>query len=199
MGAGWGLVAAALLALAPPSPARAEAASYLVDPEHTAGNFSIRHFFSRVPGRFTRFEGAVVADPQNLTAGSVTFSIDASSIDTNEAARDRHLRSDAFFDVENHPRITFVSRKVSRAGEGKLKVEGDLTIRGITRRATLDVEVLGFGTLYGVDRAAFEVRTKINRHDFKVSWNDVVEGGGYILGDEVEIVINLQAKKAKPA
>jgi polyisoprenoid-binding protein YceI len=190
------LLAAAGLATVP---AQAEVATYNVDKEHTSVAFSIRHFFSRVPGRFARFDGAIVVDPENLTSGSVTFTIDAASIDTNEPARDKHLRSDAFFDVENHPQITFVSKKVSKSAEGKLKVEGDLTIRGITKAVTLDVDVLGFAKLYSVERAGFEIRLRINRHDFKVSWNDVVEGGGYILGDDVDIVINLQAKKAAAA
>ncbi len=175
--------------------------TYDIDKEHTSIAFKIRHFISKVPGQFNTFEGLIRLDPEDPAKGSVTVTIVAASIDTNEPARDRHLRSDAFFDVENHPEITFVSRSVRPTGKDKLAIDGDLTIRGITRRVTLDVDALGFGEIYGVKRAAFEARTTINRQDFKVSWNDFVEGGGAILGDEVEIVINLEAKlqKEKPA
>ena len=185
---------AALLA---PTPSFAEVETYNIDPDHTAVTFSIRHFFSRVPGRFTKFEGTILLDEKDFTLGSVNFTIDTASIDTNEPARDKHLRSDAFFDAENHPKITFSSMGVKVAGDNKLKVTGDLTIRGITKRVVLDVEALGFGELYSVRRAAFEIRLKIDRTDFNVSWNDIVEGGGAILGTEVTILINLEAKLQK--
>lgn len=197
--AGLAVVALALAAL--PSPVLAATETYDIDKEHTSIGFKIRHFISKVPGQFNSFEGTIILDPEDLTKGSVSVTIDAASIDTNEPARDRHLRSDAFFDVESHPKITFVSRSIRSTGKDELAIEGDLTIRGITRRETLAVEALGFGEIYGVKRAAFEARTTIDRQDYKVSWNDFVEGGGAILGDEVEIVINLEAKlrKEEPA
>lgn len=194
---------AAVLALTVAAPSRVLAGmeTYNIDKEHTSIGFKIRHFISKVPGQFNTFEGTITLDPEDLTKGSVSVTIDAASIDTNEPARDRHLRSDAFFDVESHPEITFVSRSIRKTGEDELAIEGDLTIRGITRRVTLDVEALGFGEIYGVKRTAFEARTTIDRQDYNVSWNDFVEGGGAILGDEVQIVINLEAKltKEKPA
>ena len=188
------LIAAGLLSA---SPAPAAVDTYNIDVEHTAVTFSVRHFFSKVPGRFTRFEGVILLDETDLANSSVSFEIDADSIDTNEAKRDRHLRSDAFFDVENHPKITFVSDKVTPRDDGKLDVHGKLTIRGKTLPVVLDAEALGFGEVYSVRRAAFEIRIVINRYDYGVSWNDLVEGGGFILGEEVEILINLEAKKAK--
>ena len=189
------LAAVALLSVAP-TPALAETETYRIDPEHTSIGFKVRHFFSKVPGRFNTFEGQIVLDRENLTKGSsVEFTIDAASIDTNEPARDKHLRSDAFFDVENHPKMTFKSKKVRRAGENKLKVEGDLTICGITKPVTLEVDVLGFGKGYGF-RGGFEVRTTIDRHEFNVSWNDIVEGAG-VLGDDVEILMNIEAVRLK--
>lgn len=193
------VTAAVAMAVALPSMAGIE--DYDIDKEHTSIGFKIRHFISKVPGQFNSFEGTISLDPDDLTKGSVSVTIDAASIDTNEPARDRHLRSDAFFDVENHPKITFVSRSIRSTGQDKLAIEGDLTIRGITKRVTLDVDALGFGEIYGVKRAAFEARATIDRQDFKVSWNDFVEGGGAILGDEVTIIINLEAKlrKEKPA
>jgi polyisoprenoid-binding protein YceI len=189
------LVAAALLA-----PARALAAteSYTIDPNHSAVGFKIRHLFSRVPGRFTKFEGTIRLDQADLSKGSVQFTIQAASIDTDEPARDKHLRSDAFFDVENHPKITFQSTRVKNAAPNKLQVDGNLTIRGTTKPVTLDVDVLGFGPGLGAYRAGFEARTRINRQDFGVKWNDIVEGGGYVLGDDVDITINIEAARDKP-
>jgi len=178
-------------------PSRAEPVKYDLDTEHTAVTFKVRHFFSNVPGRFARFSGTLMIDEEDLANSSVQVEIDAASIDTNEEARDRHLRSDAFFDVANHPTITFVSTGVRPRGESKLFIDGNLTIRGITKPVTLEGEVLGFGNMYGVRRAAFEATATINRKDFDVSWNDVIEGGGVVLGDDVAIDLNVEAKKAK--
>ena len=169
---------------------------YELDVEHTAVGFKVRHFFSKVPGRFDIFSGTLMLDEENLTNSSLTVEIDAGSINTNEEARDNHLRSDAFFDVENHPTMNFVSTGVRADGKDKLKMDGNLTIRGITKKVTLDVEVLGFGDFYNRRRAAFEATVTINRKDFNVSWNDFVEGGGAVLGEDVEITLNVEAKKA---
>lgn len=196
MGAATAALAAVALLSVAPTPALAETETYRIDPEHTSIGFKIRHFFSKVPGRFNTFEGQIVLDRENLTKGSsVEITIDTASIDTNEPSRDKHLRSDAFFDVENHPKMTFKSKRVKSAGENKLKIEGDLTIRGITKRVTLDVDVLGFGKGYGF-RGGFEARTTIDRQDFNVSWNDIIEGAG-VLGDDVEIVMNIEAVRLK--
>jgi polyisoprenoid-binding protein YceI len=191
------IVAALAVGFLAPAPIHAAPETYAIDKEHTAVTFKIKHFFSKVPGRFTTFEGTIDLDRDDWSASAVNVTIDTASIDTDEAARDRHLRSDAFFDAENHPTITFRSTSAEANGTDKLAIHGDLTMRGITRPVTLDVDVLGFGKMYGVERAAFEARTTINRMDFDVSWNDVVEGGGLILGKDVEIVINLEAKKQK--
>lgn len=179
------------------TPSQAAQVKYDLDVEHTSVGFKVRHFFSKVPGRFDTFSGVLMIDEENLVNSSLTVEIEASSINTNEEARDRHLRSDAFFDVENHPTITFVSTAVRKQGEGKLTMDGNLTIRGITKKVTLDVEVLGFGELYNRRRGAFEASTTINRKDFNVSWNDFVEGGGAVLGEDVEIELNVEAKIAQ--
>jgi polyisoprenoid-binding protein YceI len=189
------LGAIAILSVAS-TPAQAQMEAYRIDAEHTNIGFKVRHLFSKVPGRFNKFEGQIRLDREDLTKGSVEITIDAASIDTNEPARDKHLRSDAFFDVENHPKMTFKSTKVREDGEDRLKIDGNLTIRGVTKPVILDVDVLGFGKGYGF-RAGFEARTRINRKDFGVSWNDVVEGGGYILGDDVDIVLNVEAVRLK--
>ncbi len=185
--------AAAAIALAASAPAQAAMETFRIDPEHTNIGFKVRHFFSKVPGRFNKFEGQIRLDRENLAKGSsVEITIDAASIDTNDEKRDQHLRSADFFDVANHPKLTFKSTKVRQAGDNKLKVDGNLTIRGVTRPVTLDVDVLGFGKGYGF-RGGFEANTTINRKDFGVAWNDIVEGGGYVLGNDVEIVLNVEA------
>jgi polyisoprenoid-binding protein YceI len=188
-----GTLAAVTQAIAAPE-------TYTIDPAHSAVGFSIRHLFSRVPGRFTKFEGKIVVDRDDFTKSSVDVSIDAASIDTNEPARDKHLKSPDFFDVARNPKLTFKSTKVTQAGPNKLSVEGSLTIRGTTKPVTLDVDVLGFGPGYGGKiLGGFEARAKINRQDFGVAWNDLIEGGGAVLGDEVEIKLNVEAAREKPA
>ncbi len=192
------LAAAGLLPAATPAFAAPE--TYVIDPAHSAVGFSIRHLFSRVPGRYTKFEGKIVVDRDDYTKSSVEVSIDAASIDTNEPARDKHLKSPDFFDVAKNPKITFKSTRVKQSGPNKLSVEGDLTIRGTTKAVTLDVDVLGFGPGYGGGlRGGFEGRTRINRQDFGVAWNDIIEGGGAVLGDDVDISLNVEAAKEKPA
>jgi|SRR5262245_19379094 len=184
------------------APAGAAPESFNIDPEHSAVGFSIRHFFSRVPGRFTKFEGKMVVDRDDLTKSTVQVTIDAGSIDTDEPKRDQHLKSADFFDVAKNPKITFKSTAVKKVSDNKLQVSGDLTIRGKSKQVTLDVDVLGFGPGYGGTRGGFEAKTRINRQDFGVAWNDVVEGGGAVLGDDVDITLNvevLKEKEAKPA
>lgn len=196
----------AALAVAPvsfalPAPAPPALETYKIDLEHTNIGFRVSHLmFTKVPGRFNKFEGTLTLDRSDLSKGSVTLTIDAAGIDTNEPARDRHLKSDAFFDVEKFPKITFQSRRVKQVGQNKLQVEGDLTIRDVTKPVTLDVDVLGFGSDgYGAYRAAFEAHTKINRQDFGVSWNDVLEGGGLMVGNEVDINLSIEAIRQKAA
>ena len=192
------LVAAGLLPAATPAFAAPE--TYLIDPAHSGVGFSVRHLFSRVPGRYTKFEGKIVVDRDDYSKSSVEVSIDATSIDTNEPSRDKHLKSPDFFDVAKHPKLTFKSTKVKQSGPNKLSVEGDLTIRGTTKTVTLDVDVLGFGPGYGGGlRGGFEGRTRINRQDFGVAWNDIIEGGGAVLGEDVDISLNVEAAKEKPA
>jgi len=181
------------------SPAEAAPETYSIDPAHSAVGFSIRHLFSKVPGHFTKFEGKIALDKDDWSKSSVQVTIDAASIDTNEPKRDQHLRSADFFDAAKQPKITFQSTAVKQAAANKLQVMGNLTIKGVTKPVTLDVDVLGFGPGYGgVVRGGFEARTKINRQDFGVAWNDVIEGGGAVLGDDVDIHINVEAAKEQP-
>jgi polyisoprenoid-binding protein YceI len=188
------LAFAAVAATAGPAPAFAAPETYAIDANHSSVGFKIRHFASRVPGRFNVFEGTIVVDRQDLAKSRVEVTIDAASIDTANDDRDAHLKSADFFDVATHPRITFRSTRVQPAGEGKLRVEGDLTIRGTARPVVLEVEMLGFGPGPGGKTVGgFEAKTRVNRLDFKVAWNRAVEGAGMILGDDVDIVINVEA------
>lgn len=171
-------------------PGLASAATYEVDPVHSTVGFSIRHFVTQVPGKFNEFEGTIVYDPENIAASRVDFTIQAASIDTDNERRDNHLKSEDFFAVEQHPTLTFKSKKVAGSGE-KLQVTGDLTIRGVTKEVTVPVEVLGtMGT-----KAGFATEFEVDRLAYGVTWNRAVEGGGSILGDEVKVRIDVEANE----
>ena len=195
------LAAGALLAVSTlvPAPAHAgDMVTYKIDSGHSSVGFSVTHFFSKVPGSFTIFEGSIQLDPNDLSKGSVDITIDAASIDTNVEDRDKHLRSPDFFDVQKHPKITFKSTSVKKMGPKKAQVAGKLTMHGVTKPVTLEVDVLGFGPdAWGGYRSGFQARTTINRQDFGVTWNKVLDGGGFVLGNEVDIVINIEGVRQK--
>lgn len=176
-------------------PAVTLAAMYKVDPDHTSVTFQVRHLFSRVQGRFDRFEGQIAFDPKNPAAVKVTGTIDVSSINTNVAERDKHLRAKDFFDVDAHPTITFVSTGASDvdAAAHTAKLAGNLTIHGVTKPVVLDVAYLGEGTdPWGNRRAGFSAKTTINRTDFGLSWNKALETGGVLVGEEITIAIEAE-------
>jgi polyisoprenoid-binding protein YceI len=194
------LTGLALIAMMSAGVAVAEPVAFKLDPSHTDVGFSIRHFFSRVPGKFNKFEGTIQLDEKNLGASSVVATIDASSIDTNHERRDTHLRSGDFFDVEKTPTITFKSTKVTPGQNGSFQVAGDLTIRGITKPVTLDCQFLGSGDVVvegrpNGTRAGFEAKTTVNRKDFGIVWNRTLDQGGAMLGDDVAITISVEAIK----
>ena len=175
------------------SPA-AYAATYKIDPGHSAVGFKIRHLFSNVPGRFDRYEGAVEYDPKNPSSWAASATIQIASINTNAEARDQHLKSADFFDAEKFPVMTFKSTGVAGAAENGAKLNGDLTLHGVTKPVTLDLQIHGSGKdMQGKVRAGFTATAKINRKDFGVAWNKVMEGGGLVLGDEVDITIDVEA------
>ena len=180
--------------LAPPAVAAvAEPATWRIDASHSELTFRIRHFVSRVRGQFGNWSGTVVADPENLAGGSVEVSIDASTIDTNNERRDSDLRSANFFDVANHPTITFRSTRVEQAGTD-LTITGELTMRGVTKPVVLTGTYIGLTKdQRGNERIGFEATTTINRLEWGITWNRLAEGGGAMLGDEVEIEISLAA------
>ncbi len=190
--------AAALAALA--APAHAAAKVYTVDPVHSEVTFQIRHLVSTVRGKFDTFEGTVVMDPDDPAASRVDFSIDASSIDTGVDKRDTHLRSEDFFYVEKFPRITFASQKVEPSGKDAYDVTGTLTMRGVAKQVTLPVKFLGTaGDPWGNTRAGFSTSTTLDRQEFGIKWNQALDQGGVLLGDDVDIAIDLEAVQKKDA
>jgi len=187
-------VAALVAALALAAASTAEAATYRIDPGHSAVTFQIRHFVSQVHGRFDRFSGTVVKDDENPAASSVEFSLDAASIDTNQERRDADLRGPDFFDVGRYPEIRFVSKRVEPLDDGRYRVTGDLTIRDVTREVELPVEFAGeMDDGRGGARAGFFLTTELNRKDYGIVWNRVLDTGGTMVGDEVRVVISLEA------
>jgi polyisoprenoid-binding protein YceI len=188
----------ALLAVAP-ALALAAPTTFKLDPSHSQVGFSVRHLvISNVRGEFRKYEGTVALDDADPARSTVEATIDVGSVDTRVADRDAHLKSPDFFDVAKYPTMTFKSTKVARAGKDKLAVTGDLTLHGVTRPVVLDVtvtpEVKG---MFGETRRAFAATTKIDRKDFGLTWNKVVEAGPAV-GDEIAITLDLEAVKDAP-
>jgi polyisoprenoid-binding protein YceI len=169
--------------------------SWNIDTSHSGVHFAVRHMvIAKVRGAFTRWQGTVKFDPAALDDAKVSVSIDAASIDTREEKRDAHLRSADFFDVENHPTLTFESTKVERVSDEQYRVIGDLTIRGVTKQVVLETEALGTGKdPWGNQRIAFQATTSVNRRDFGLTWNQALEAGGVLVGDKIEISLEVQA------
>jgi len=188
------LFAAAVLTTLAALPLRAD--TFVIDPAHSEVSFQIRHMVSNVRGRFNDFAGTVNMDPKNLPGSSVEFHIKATSIDTNVADRDKHLRSADFFDVEKYPEIVFKSKSIKAAGKDKYNVTGALTMHGVTKDVTLPVTFLGEGKdPWGGTRAGFETATTLDRKAYGIVWNKAIDNGGVLLGDDVKIEINLETKK----
>jgi polyisoprenoid-binding protein YceI len=185
----------AVLAVAPAAliaqDAPAALPTWKIDVAHSEVTFRIRHFMTRVSGAFTDWSGSIHGDPTNWAGGSVSATINVASVDTRQERRDADLRSARFFNVDSFPTITFVSRSVVQAGDS-LTITGDLTMRGVTKPVVLKGAVLG--VMPGEHpRAGFEVATTVNRLDYGVVYNRILEGGGSMLGDDVEIRINVEA------
>ena len=167
---------------------------YKIDATHSGVNFKIRHLVSKVSGRFDKFSGTISVNPDDLSQSSVELTIETASIDTDNENRDNHLRSADFFDAENNPQITFKSTKVEKGEGDTYMVTGDFTMRGVTKSITIPVEVLGFGPHpSGAKAAGFESNFELNRKDYGVNWNKVLDAGGYLLDDEVEVDITIEA------
>ncbi len=182
-------------------PAGAATSDWKIDPQHSSAQFSVRHMaISTVRGAFSKVTGTILLDDNDITKSTVDVTIDASTVDTREPDRDKDLRSDKFFDVAHYPSITFKSKRVQQVATGKLKVTGDLTIHGTTKEVVLDVEgpTASVKDPWGNVRAAVTATTKVNRQDFGVKWNATLDNGGVVVGDDVNITIDVEMIKQAP-
>jgi len=176
-------------------PAFAFASTWTIDPEHSNVGFKVKHLMvSNVKGSFDKHTGTVEINDKDITKSRVEVSIDTNSINTNVQKRDEHLRSADFFDVAKYPTMTFVSKKVAKAGKDKLKVTGDLTLHGVTRQVVLDVEPISKESKdpWGNIRRGTAATTKIDRKDFGLTWNKGLETGGVLVGDEITITLEIE-------
>lgn len=174
------------------------AATYKIDADHSTVMFKVRHLIGKVTGRFDKFEGSFVYEKDKPKAWKTQTTIQASSINTNTVKRDEHLRSPDFLEVQKYPTITFVSKKVTDIQGNKFKIIGDLTIRGVTKSVALDTEFLGEGKdPWGNEQADFTAKLTIDRKDYGLTWNQAVETGGVLVGDEVEIQLDISGYKQK--
>jgi len=168
-----------------------------IDSAHSSVGFVVRHMvFTKVRGAFKTFTSNLTVDDENPGASKVSVEIDVASVDTGEEKRDAHLRSPDFFDVEKFPKMTFSSKKVEGKSE-HFQVVGDLTLHGVTREVTLEVDREGAGKdPWGNQRVGFSATAQINRGDFGLKWNQALEAGGVLVGEKVEIHIEISAVKA---
>lgn len=171
------------------------------DPVHSSVGFTVRHLVvSKVRGKFTRWTGTILMDENDLTRAQVDVSIEPASVDTGVEQRDNHLRSADFFDVEKYPAMSFKSTRVEKAQDGSLRLHGNLTMHGVTLPVALDVEYAGTQKdPWGGLRAGFSARGSLNRKDFGLTYNQILETGGLAVGEKVDIDIEVEAVKQVPA
>ncbi len=177
-------------------------ATYKIDSAHSSANFSIRHLMiSNVRGGFSKIEGTVEYDPDNPTSSTIEAEIDAASIKTNDDQRDAHLKSADFLDVEKYPSITFKSTRIAVDGDGEATVDGNLTIHGVTRPVTLKVEgpTPEGKDPWGNTRIGASATTKIKRGEFGLTFNAALETGGFMIGDDLKLEIEVELIKAAAA
>lgn len=174
------------------------AKKWAVDTAHSSVDFSVKHMMiSKVKGTFHEFGADVSADPQDLTGADINFSIKVNSIDTRSQDRDNHLRSADFFEVETYPEITFRSTDVKKTGEDEYEMTGDVTIKDVTRQETFKVEYEGSGQdPWGNQKVGFTADGKINRKNYGLTWNQTLETGGVLVGEDIKINLQIQAQEA---
>src|SRR5258707_1797009 len=192
---------AAGLAAVLSQPAVPAYSEWKIDPQHSSAQFSVSHMaISTVRGAFSKVNGMIVLDDKDITKSTVDVTIDVSTVDTREPARDNDLRSDKFFDVAHFPTMTFKSKRVDQIAPGKLKVIGDLTIRGTTKEVVLEVEgpTAPVKDPWGNQRIAASASSKINRQDYGLKWNATMDNGGVVVGDDVNITIDAEMVKQAP-
>jgi len=188
------IAAATLLAL----PAAAAPSTWSIDSHHSSAQFAVKHLMiSTVRGQFHGITGTILWDDKDVTKSTVDVSIDTATVDTQEPNRDKDLKSENFFDVAKYPTMTFKSKKIEQAGAGKLKVTGDLTMHGVTKEVTLDVEgpTAPIKDPWGNTRVALNATATVNRQDFGAKWNAKMDGGGVVVSDNVNITIDAELVK----
>jgi polyisoprenoid-binding protein YceI len=170
--------------------------TYSLDSVHSSVSFKIRHLIGKVTGNFPTFSGTLNFDAEDITLSSVTAEMDASSINTQNTKRDDHLKSPDFFDVAKYPKMNFKSSKVKKTESGKYQIEGELTLHGVKKPVALEMVYNGISKgMMGELRAGFSATTKINRKDFGIVWNKTLDTGGLVIGDDVDVTIEIEAVK----
>lgn len=171
--------------------------TWQIDATHSHVEFAVRHLMiSTVKGRFADVSGTLTGDAADPETASIELSIPVAGIDTHESQRDAHLRSADFFDADRHPLITFRSRRIQQSGVDTFRVTGDLSIRGVTKPLTLTVHAGGRGKdPWGGERVGYSTTTRINRKDFGLNWNQVLETGGVLVGEHVDLSVELELIK----
>jgi polyisoprenoid-binding protein YceI len=186
------------LALSASAIATAATETWVFDKPHSQVGFRIRHWLTKVEGRFKEYEGKIWLDRAKPADSKVDIAIQAASIDTGNERRDNHLKSADFFEVEKYPTITFKSTKVEPKGKDLYAVTGDLSMHGVTKTVTIPVRHTGFLNLGKQEKAGFELTIPISRKDFGIAWNRTSDEGGMMLGDEVEVTVLVEANKEMP-
>lgn len=181
-------------------PSLAHADDYEIDSVHSNVNFKVQHLLSKVSGQFTDVSGTFQFDEKKKAGGDLTVVIKSASINTNNAKRDDHLRSSDFLDVKKHPELSFKSRDVKIVDKSNIEINGDLTIRGVTKPVTLKGTFIGeMKDPGGNHKGGFQATTQINRKDFGIVWNKTLDAGGLVLGDDVEIELLVEAENLTKA
>lgn len=172
-------------------------ATYKIDAAHSEITFKVKHLMiSSVTGKFDKFDATVTAENEDFTDAAISFEADVNSINTGNEQRDGHLKGEDFFAADQFPKLSFVSTRIDKKGEGEYAVTGDFTVRGVTKPITLNVEHAGTVVdPYGQTKAGFEATGKINRKDFGLNWSAVTEAGGIVVSDEVKLILNVQLIK----
>ena len=178
------------------APTLGRAATWDLDPQHSSVAFAVRHMMiSTVRGQFRTFSATATGDPAEPEKATVEATIDVASIDTSNEKRDTHLKSPDFFDVAQFPKMTFKSKKIEKAGDGKYKVTGDLTMHGVTKEVVLEVEGPSKPITMGNTKAGAHATARIKRKDFGITWNKAMDGGGVVVGEDVDVTIEAEAIK----
>jgi polyisoprenoid-binding protein YceI len=164
---------------------------YGFDKAHSQVGFAVRHILSPVHGEFKDYDGTIHFDPKKPENAKINVTIQVDSISTDNEMRDHHLQSPDFFDAAKYPTITFKSKKITAAGDNKYSVEGNLTMHGVTKSVTLDVDYMGTDVMMGAPIAGFSATTKIDRRDFGLTWNKTLESGNVMVGNDVTITLDI--------